>query len=327
MLLRAALFFTFTTVLSLECYKGIEGNKAITVVDQRKMCIYETNAPCDFKTLPATKKNFYVSALGKSVNRCWTGRRALCACNTDRCNGNFELMLKYWLASKNANIEQKNCVAEYLRKKANLVATASSNVLTTKELKSVKTIKTTASKRTTKSLSLPSDTRSTPKFVVKSEAATSPSQTAGTPLASKTIVEETDAPLTDKSEIASGTTDEPPIVAPEPDASVEGGSKPKKPKKRGTLTKFLIYGAICIGIVVLVCLVLPVIVVYAIMKKHHKVPKAAMQKKGQTGTATTSSTTNMQQTKKSFWKKGAKEKQSSAGKPTKKSQAGNITAK
>ncbi|CAJ0588177.1 unnamed protein product [Cylicocyclus nassatus] len=294
MLLHAALLFSFTTsALSLECYQGIEGAVTRRTVLE-KVCIYETNTPCDFKTLPESKKNFYVANPGKTFNRCWTGpNRTLCACDTDRCNGNFKLLLNLWMKSRHTNQTQKECVAEYLRKKKNLDLTESSiTTFTTEKSNSstsdweMSTKSANLTKMNTAKMAESSKLAEKANFSTIKLLATLKTETIASAKSMKSrvtfanypnsstprqktpgISATTHGPRTSKAPQEPFNYDDDDDITPPAQSHIKDG---KKSKKSTTKSSIVAYATICVVLLVLLFVVLPLIALCVVYRKRRK---------------------------------------------------------
>ncbi|RCN49788.1 hypothetical protein ANCCAN_04030 [Ancylostoma caninum] len=55
------------------------------------------------------------------MKECWGGReRAMCYCNKDYCNGDFDAILKKWVTSSVSNKTLFNCVKQHIEQKTKL---------------------------------------------------------------------------------------------------------------------------------------------------------------------------------------------------------------
>ncbi|EYC35379.1 hypothetical protein Y032_1070g3531 [Ancylostoma ceylanicum] len=82
------------------------------------MCVYETKKPCDFKELPE-QSNFRAAKYSENkIKKCYGGKeRAICYCDTDYCNGKFDIFLSKWTSSSVDNLTLFECVKAHIKEK------------------------------------------------------------------------------------------------------------------------------------------------------------------------------------------------------------------
>ncbi|KAK6758376.1 hypothetical protein RB195_015911 [Necator americanus] len=262
-------------VISLRCYNGSEGSVVAVNSHTSRMCVYETNRPCEFKQQPVSGSNYrMVSFTSEYAKGCYNkNSRAVCYCTSTLCNGNFKLILEHWKSTPHPNKMEYDCVKEYLKNKKNLelpktteTVTNSTTTIPEKLLKSTTHRNTTTKKQTSTTSKFKSSKKVENKTVVP-KTSYKHSTRRRTTLKKRTL--STRRPNTQPLQT--------PFIKRDTTTLERRIGVTSKKTHSPLPVKLLAYGVLIVAAVVLLCLLLPVLVACALVKARQNAGRNSPQ--------------------------------------------------